>query len=136
MLADEDTKWRNQKFAVSHLHEGSFKVGVGLRAYNIHRDLGVIEATKGMVKAHIVRANRPSEKGESGDRHTHSVDFQFVYMLKGWQTMEMEGVGEFTIHAGGCWTQPPGVKHEVLAYSDDREVLEITIPAVYETKPA
>src|SRR6478752_7971477 len=39
MLADDDSKWRNQKFAVSHLHKDSFKAGVGLRAYNVHRDL-------------------------------------------------------------------------------------------------
>ena len=124
--------WKNQKPLVKHYDEADFKPG-GFRPYNLYRDLGVIAATNGMVKAHIVRAERSPEKGESGDRHAHHVDFQFVYMLKGWQTMEMEGVGVFTVHAGGCWTQPPGIKHEVLDYSEDREVLEITLPSTYET---
>ena len=133
MLVDDESKWRNQKFAVSHLHEGSFKAGVGLRAYNIHRDLGVIDATNGLVKAHVVRAAQPCVKGDTGGRHKHDTLFQFVYMLKGWQTMWIEGHGVVTMREGSSWTQPPGILHEVLDYSDDREVVEIIMPAKFDT---
>ena len=30
-------------------------------------------------------------------------------------------------------TSPPAIKHEVLEYSDDWQVLEITMPAEFET---
>jgi len=135
-MSDDDSKWRQQKFAVSHLHDDSFKAGTGLRAYNIHRDLGVIKATNGLVKAHVVRAAGPCKKGDTGGRHTHDVQFQFVYMLKGWQTMWFEGHGVITMREGSSWTQPPGIKHEVLDYSDDREVVEIIMPAHFATVEA
>jgi uncharacterized protein YjlB len=35
--------------------------------------------------------------------------------------------------AGSCWIQPAGIKHTVLEYSDDLEVLEIIIPGTFDT---
>ena len=99
-----------QKFAVSHLQDDSFKAGTGLRAYNIHRDLGVIEATNGLVKAHVVRVAEPCKKGETGWRHTHDVQFQFVYMLKGWQTMWFEGHGVITMRKRAWLRSAPSVR--------------------------
>jgi hypothetical protein len=54
-------------------------------------------------------------------------------MLKGWQTMWIEGHGVVTMREGSSWTQPPGILHEVLDYSDDREVVEIIMPAKFDT---
>ena len=67
--------------------------------------------------------------------HSHKLDFQMVYMLKGSSRMYFEDVGEIEVKAGDAWFQPPGVRHEVLDYSDDFEVLEITIPADFATVP-
>jgi quercetin dioxygenase-like cupin family protein len=65
--------------------------------------------------------------------HYHDVDFQMVYVLKGWFRSEFEGHGAHTFHAGACWIQPPKIKHTVLGYSDDCELLEIVLPANFET---
>jgi hypothetical protein len=46
---------------------------------------------------------------------------------------EFEGEGTHTFHAGSCWIQPPRIKHTVLGYSDDCELLEIVLPADFET---
>jgi hypothetical protein len=35
--------------------------------------------------------------------------------------------------AGSCWLQPPGIKHTVLDYSADAELLEIIVPADFKT---
>ena len=37
--------------------------------------------------------------------------------------------------AGSCVHQPPGIKHDELAHSDDLELIEITLPADFETVP-
>ena len=42
-------------------------------------------------------------------------------------------LGEVLLRAGACWIQPPRIKHTVLEYSDDCEVLEIIMPAEFET---
>ena len=66
-------------------------------------------------------------------RHIHAVQFQMVYVLKGWIRNEMDGHGEQLMKAGSSWIQPPGIKHTVLDYSDDCEMLEIVLPADFET---
>ena len=37
------------------------------------------------------------------------------------------------VEAGGCLYQPPGGAHNVVDYTPDLEVLEVTMPADYET---
>jgi len=54
-------------------------------------------------------------------------------VLKGWIKSEFEGEGVHTFRAGSCWNQPPKIKHTVLGYSDDCEVLEIVLPADFDT---
>ena len=104
---------------------------VGLRAHFAYRDLGIDAATAGKVLAQVIRARQPCDG--PGDEHTHSLDFQMVYVLRGWMRTTFEGVGERTLEAGDCMYQEPGISHRVLDYSADLEVLEITIPADFET---
>jgi len=125
-------EWPAQKFHVSHYRDEDFKAN-GLRSYVQYRDLGIREATGGLIAAHVNRRNGPFRKEDVVQRHFHHLKFQMVYVLKGWTRFEVDGHGEHTVEAGGCWIQPAGIKHTVLAYSDDLEVLEVVIPADYET---
>jgi hypothetical protein len=120
-----------QKFTVSHHDERNFRSG--LRDYAKYRDLGISKATGGMVQAHVIRFVPPCRPEEVAKRHYHDVDFQMVYVLKGWLRSEFEGQGEILLRTGACWIQPPRIKHTVLEYSDDCEVLEIILPAEFET---
>ena len=56
-----------------------------------------------------------------------------LYVLKGWFKSEFEGHGVHTMKEGSCWIQPPGIRHTVLGWSDDCEVLEVILPAEHET---
>ncbi len=119
------------KFTVSHHREQDFDAG--LRTYAKYRDLGIAPATGGMVQAHVIRMVPPYRPEEVATPHYHDVDFQMVYVLKGWYKTEFEGEGVHTFHAGSAWLQPPKIKHTVLGYSDDCELLEIVLPADFET---
>ncbi|MES2414550.1 MAG: cupin domain-containing protein [Pseudomonadota bacterium] len=125
-------QWPVQKFHVSHLKDAEFK-GNGLRPYVVYRDLGTMEATGGLVDAHINARGRPFEKEAVSKPHFHDVKFQMVYVLKGWSRAVFEGHGEHMMVEGSCWVQPAGIKHLVLEYSDDLELLEIIIPGKYDT---
>jgi mannose-6-phosphate isomerase-like protein (cupin superfamily) len=120
-----------QTFNVSHHRAEDFQGG--LRRYAKYRDLGMSKATGGMVQAHVIRMIPPCDPKEVSKRHYHDVDLQLVYVLKGWIKSEFEGEGEVTMRAGSCWLQPPRIKHSVLDYSDDCELLEIILPAEFET---
>jgi mannose-6-phosphate isomerase-like protein (cupin superfamily) len=117
------------KFHVTHAQDSQFETG--LRDYFDYRDLGMVEATGGKLRAHVIRPSGPFEK--SGDLHYHVLDFQMVYVLKGWARVHFEGVGEVRFEAGSCMYQEPGIHHRVVEYSDDYTVIEITVPADFET---
>jgi mannose-6-phosphate isomerase-like protein (cupin superfamily) len=120
-----------QKFTVSHHRDEDFKAG--LRRYAKYRDLGIGKATDGMVQAHVIRLVPPCRPEEVSKRHYHDVDFQMVYVLKGWMKTEFEGQGAHVMRAGSAWIQPPRIEHVVLDYSEDCEVLEIIMPAEFAT---
>ncbi len=124
-----DPSFGKGKFHVSHAADAAFEGG--LRGYFEYRDLGMADATGGKVRAHVIRPSGPCER--PGDLHFHNLDFQMVYVLKGWARVEFDGVGEVRFEAGSCMYQEPGIKHRVLEYSDDYTVIEITIPADFET---
>ncbi|MFZ0053915.1 MAG: cupin domain-containing protein [Pseudolabrys sp.] len=120
-----------QRFTASHHRDEDFDYG--LRPYSAYRDLGIAGATHGMVQAHVIRMTKPFTAEEVAIPHYHDVEFQMVYVLKGWFSSEFEGQGVHTFYAGSCWIQPPKIKHTVRGYSDDCELLEIVLPADFET---
>ena len=120
-------------FSVSHTETSAFKAQ-GLRSFFEYRDLGISSATGGKVGAHVIRAAPGEHAG--GDRHTHTLEFQMVYVLRGWVRFWYEGVGEVTLKEGSCVHQPPGIRHKELEHSGDVEMLEITLPAYFETQTA
>ncbi len=118
------------KFSVSHAETSRYEDD-GLRPFFQYRDLGVRNATNGLVLAHVIRA-KPATHAKP-ERHHHEVHFQLVYVLKGWVKFHYEGVGEVTLTAGSCVHQPPGIKHIEIEHSDDLELIEIVMPADFDT---
>ena len=121
---------KNQSFTISHADDGKF-VGQGLRAFFEYRDLGIEDATKGNYGAHVIRAVPGMES--PGAWHSHDLEFQMVYVTKGWVVFEYEGQGEHLLRAGSCVLQPPGIRHREVRHSDDMELIEIISPAAFET---
>ena len=121
-----------QRIAISHHRDEDFKAD-GLRTYAKYRDLGVAEASRGLARAHVIRLIGPCDPAEVSKLHFHDVDFQMVYVLKGWVKTYMEGQGETLMKEGSSWTQPPRIKHLIMDYSDDVEMLEVILPAEFKT---
>jgi hypothetical protein len=121
-----------QRIAVSHHRDEDFKAD-GLRTYAQYRDLGVAAASNGLAQAHVIRLIGPCNPNEVSKLHFHDVDFQMVYVLKGWVKTYMDGQGETLMEQGSSWTQPPRIKHMILDYSDDVELLEVILPAEFKT---
>jgi mannose-6-phosphate isomerase-like protein (cupin superfamily) len=121
-----------QRIAISHHRDEDFKAD-GLRAYAQYRDLGVAEASHGLARAHVIRLIGPCNPAEVSKLHLHDVEFQMVYVLKGWVKTYMDGQGETLMKEGSAWTQPPRIKHLIMDYSDDVELLEVILPAEFKT---
>jgi mannose-6-phosphate isomerase-like protein (cupin superfamily) len=121
-----------QRIAISHYRDEDF-VTNGLRAYAQYRDLGVAKASRGLAQAHVIRLIGPCNPAEVSKLHYHDVEFQMVYVLRGWVKTYLEGQGETLMKQGSCWTQPPRIKHLIRDYSDDCELLEVILPAEFKT---
>ncbi len=117
---------------VSHAADRPFETG--LRAFFAYGDLGVRAATAGRFAAHVIRAV-PGRHAEP-TWHRHLLDFQMVWVVRGWVRFEYEDIGEVTLQAGSSVLQPPGVAHREIAHSDDLELVEITSPAEFRTEMA
>ena len=126
--------WKGQSFSVSHSDGTGTTFGGfdgGLRSFFEYRDLGIKSATGGKFVAHVIRA--VPGKHTDPQWHTHNLEFQMVYILKGWVKFEYEEEGEITLREGSSVLQPPGIKHREVSHSDDLELLEICSPAEFET---
>ncbi len=120
------------KFVAKRFKPQDFKSD-GLRTYAEYRDLGIRDATRGMVVAHAIRFVAPCDPNVVSKEHYHDTEFQMIYVLKGSVTSSFEGQGTHTMKAGDCWLQPQRIRHKVLDYSEDCELLEIVMPADFKT---
>jgi mannose-6-phosphate isomerase-like protein (cupin superfamily) len=121
-----------QRIAISHYRDEDFLTN-GLRTYAQYRDLGIAAASHGLAQAHVIRLIGPCNPAEVSKLHFHDVEFQMIYVLKGWVKTYLEGQGETLMKQGSCWTQPPRIKHLIMDYSDDVELLEVILPAEFKT---
>jgi uncharacterized RmlC-like cupin family protein len=104
----------------------------GPRADIEYRDLGWAAASGGAIGAKHIRAIRPFE-AETG-WHWHDMTGHFIYVFNGWIAFRYAGVDEVVkVSAGASLSQPAGVAHNVVARSDDLELIEINLPAGYGT---
>lgn len=106
----------------------------GLRPYLEYRNLGLTDASGGILRAEHMRVK--GGVGEiPGGWHVHKLDLQFILILKGSVRIRndsgFDGVlGPLTAGFQPCW-----YRHHEYAFSEDFEILEITSPAVFETIP-
>ena len=120
----------SQNFVASHAEGATFERG--LRSFFEYRDLGIKQATGGLVNAHVIRPAAGTDF--SSQPHRHGTSFQMVYVLKGWIEFEYEGQGLVRLQAGSCAYQPPGLRHREVGHSADLEMLEVVMPADFKTE--
>ena len=86
----------------------------------------------GRIGAKHIRAIRPFDQATGW--HWHDMTGHFVFVIRGWITFRFAGKdADVVVRAGGCLSQPGGVPHNVIARSDDLELIEINLPASYST---
>jgi quercetin dioxygenase-like cupin family protein len=105
----------------------------GRREFFTYRELGVTEATNGVMRAQVMHATRGMSKPTGW--HYHTCDQQFIYMLKGWVDLEFEDGRKIRLGEGDSMMIPGGLKHNETATSEEMEILEVSVPAALGTVP-
>ena len=117
-------------FCVSRATYAIFAPMTGFRDWLEIRDLGLAKATHGAYWAHVSRAK---DLGHGTGPHFHEMDFQIIYVLKGWVKFWYEGEGEITLKTGDFVYRPPRKTHDLRDYSHDVELFELGSPAEHAT---
>lgn len=107
----------------------------GLRGFLEYRDLGVARASEGRFSATIARALHAHKPGADAPMHVHRLGFHLMFIIKGWVRCYYDGLGEVMLRAGDCVTYEGEVPQAHIEYSADYEVLQVTMPAEFQTAP-
>lgn len=106
----------------------AYTLGAGPRSYFKYRDLETRRATDDRIHIHVVRA---TGAGDATGWHYHSMS-QWFMIVGGSSTIYVEETKQdLTVLDSMCLGQ--GMRHDVAPYSEDYAVLEMCIPAEYET---
>ena len=105
----------------------------GRRDFFTYHDLGVTEASLGILRAQTMAAKRGMTKPTGW--HYHECEGQFIYLLNGWIDLEFETGDKLHIEKGQSLFIPGGMRHNETAASDDMEILELSVPAKMGTVP-
>jgi quercetin dioxygenase-like cupin family protein len=99
----------------------------GRRTFVKYRELGVTEATHGKMRAQVMSCDPGSQQPTGW--HFHVCDMQFLYLTSGWLELEIEGKGLVRFNKGDSVLLPGGTVHQEVNYSDDMQLVEISVPA-------
>ncbi len=107
--------------------------GKGGRSFVEYRDLGAVDATDGQIRFEHDRVVGSAAEMQTG-WHCHHLDLQFVYVLRGWLRLKVQGMADMLINEGDALILPGGLPHDETSFSDDYEVLHILVPPKYDTE--
>jgi quercetin dioxygenase-like cupin family protein/catechol 2,3-dioxygenase-like lactoylglutathione lyase family enzyme len=93
------------------------------------RETGIGAATGGVASVQVARAQ--GQRLESVTSHSSDILFDFV--LSGSVTLTGEGQGAHALGEGDAFVIPPHLKTSLTAASRDLQLLEVSLPAAFET---
>jgi len=96
----------------------------------VHMDTKVNEATKGIASVHIAR---PLNMKAEQHLISHDSDILFNFILKGKMELIVNGYDTKFLHKGEAYVIPPDLKYQISNYSDDLELLEVSLPGNFKT---
>jgi quercetin dioxygenase-like cupin family protein len=71
---------------------------------------------------------------DEGHVASHTSDILFTFVLSGSVTLAGEGQGAHTLGEGDAYVVPPDLKTSLTRPSADLELLEVSLPARFETR--
>jgi len=93
-----------------------------------YRDTGINEATNGIANVVVARYN-----GDAPSPCQHNTDILFTYILEGSMTLTGEDNCAHELESGDAFVIPPAFTTKYAQCSDDLEMLEVTLPGVFDT---
>ena len=94
------------------------------------RETGIGAATYGVASVQIVR----SAGSTHGQVTSHTSDILFTFVLSGSVTLRGDGQGAHALTEGDAYVIPPNLKSSLSDCSADLQLLEVSLPAAFDTR--
>lgn len=124
-----EREWQGQRFVHNIGATGAWRP-FRLEGYEA-RDTTIAENTKDVAGVMVVRRG----SGEPGWAR-HDADILFGFVMAGAMTLEGEGKEPFRLTAGDAFVIPPDMATRWADPSEEFELLEVTLPGRFATRPA
>ena len=93
------------------------------------RDTTIAEHTNNVAGVHVVR-----RADTHSDWTSHASDILFTFVMDGTMVLEGEGRDPYSLEPGDAFVIPPGMKTRYAEASEDLQLLEVSLPGVFETQ--
>ena len=125
--ANPDRRFQGQRF-VHHKADQAIWAPNALPGYQ-SRDTTISENTQNVAGVHVLK------KGEGvPDWASHDADILFTFVMEGTMMLEGEGRDPYHLEPGDAFVIPPGMKTRYADPSDDIELLQVSLPGVFQTE--
>lgn len=94
------------------------------------RDTGINGATNGVASVHVAR---PISTESGKNLISHDADILFVFVMKGEMDLYTENRDSQSLQEGDAFVIPPDLKYQIKNYSDELELLEVSLPGNFRT---
>ena len=124
--ANPTREFNGQRFVHHKVDEATWKPFrvPGLQS----RDTTIAEHTKDVAGVHVIHV------GEGAQNWTkHTTDILFTFVMEGTMMLEGEGRDPYPLEAGDAFVIPPDMKTRYANPSADLELLEVSLPAAFDT---
>ncbi|MEM9432777.1 MAG: cupin domain-containing protein [Pseudomonadota bacterium] len=125
--ANPERRFKGQKF-VHHKQSEATWLPFRIPGFQ-SRDTTISEHTGAVAGVHVIRR----EAGEITPS-SHDADILFTFVMEGEMTLEAEGQAAQKLQPGDAFVIPPGMPTCYAAPSENLELLEVSLPGVFETR--
>ncbi len=127
--ANPDRLFQGQRFVHHRAEEAEWRP-FRLPGF-VSRDTTIAANTGDVAGVQVAR------KGEGEPAWTaHDADILFTFVMEGAMTLEGEGRAPHRLERGDAFVVPPGMATRYSEATDDIELLEVSLPGTFETRPA
>lgn len=95
-----------------------------------HRDTGINEATNGIASVYVARVIQTNAESQT---ISHDTNILFTFVMQGQMKLDAEEHETQLIHKGDAYVIPPNLKHKISNFSEDLELLEVSLPGCFQT---
>ena len=93
------------------------------------RETGINDSTKGIASVHVARPLTSN----MNPLISHDTDILFSFVMEGGMKLSAQGHHPINLKPGDAFVIPPDFKYQMTDFTNDLEILEVSLPGNFKT---